>query len=563
MENLDARVATLALPSLVVLVLLVIHSFRSLPRWRALFFWVAVLVYGVVRGVGVLFITRTIGARFPYEIHRPLFAVFGVSLQEISGWAIVAYLAWWLGHEMARRYAGGALYVQAAWGCLFLGCVSWTVEAAAVASGWWHWTVPTASRLFLNVPTIGLIDWFFVGTDFVVPFLALTAPQMRGRPARFLTLLLYPLHFGSHAFIEPVAPFIPIPVFHLVHWLLLALIVALATRSDVRDEAFREPPGAARFFPTIGAAIIVLDAIAVLLFVARKPILIAATLPMIALVIASLTRRGGAILPVTAGVAALAKASFVVSAVPHLTRAALLWLRQHRRALTVVLLAMGALAWTSHQRSITRRAELKERLKSALAWRDQNNLTQAVSDLRKITEDYPTEHTPMALLGEIYYRTDRLSEAAPLYARTVEIKGDFLPGFRHSAVIALRQGDRARAADFVSRGLAVEPEDLELRYLERRTRGEEIDPLLPEVSATARKSQEIAALAFEVDDHASARKALDAAIARHPGVRALYPMRVRIALAARDNDDARRVVEKWMERFPNDEEPRVLAWRLR
>ena len=88
---MQPRVLILALPSLVVLALLVWHSWRSLPRRRAVAFWVSVAVYGVLRGMAVAWVTREgLGAPLPYQIRDPLLSVFGVSLQEVAGWAIVA-----------------------------------------------------------------------------------------------------------------------------------------------------------------------------------------------------------------------------------------------------------------------------------------------------------------------------------------------------------------------------------------------------------------------------------------------------------------------------------------
>lgn len=87
---MDLRFLILAVPSAAVLCALVHHSLRTLPRARAAAFWCAAALYGVLRGLALGWVTRHgLEARLPYVIHRPLWPVFGTSLQEIAGWAIV------------------------------------------------------------------------------------------------------------------------------------------------------------------------------------------------------------------------------------------------------------------------------------------------------------------------------------------------------------------------------------------------------------------------------------------------------------------------------------------
>jgi hypothetical protein len=292
---MEPRVLILALPSLVVLALLAWHSLRSLPRRRAAAFWVSVAVYGVLRGMAVAWVTREgLGASLPYQIRDPLLSVFGVSLQEVAGWAIVAYLAWWLGERFARQEKKGPrLFLQVAWGCLFLGAISWAVEAAAIAAGWWHWTVPAGSEMLLRVPWIGLVDWFFVGTDFLLPFLVLTAPALAGRPVRFLALLLFPLHMASHLWVAPVAEGVPIPGFHLVHWLLLGLVLWLALRSPVPDEAFAGDSSFLTTLPAAALGIVLLDAALVELLLVERPELLASLGPAVAVALQGRARADG------------------------------------------------------------------------------------------------------------------------------------------------------------------------------------------------------------------------------------------------------------------------------
>ncbi len=510
---MEPRVLILTIPSLGVLALLVWHSWKTLPRRRALAFWGSVAVYGLLRGLAVAWVTREgLGASLPYQIRNPLLPVFGVSLQEIAGWAIVAYLAWWLGERFARH-----LFVQAAWGCLFLGAISWAVEAAAIAAGWWHWTVPAGGRMLLGVPWIGLVDWFFVGTDFLLPFLVLTAPALSRKPARFLSLLLFPLHMVSHLWIEPI------PGFHLVHWLLLGLVLWLALRSPAEDAAFTERPGLP--LPAVALGIVLLDAALVEIFMVERPELLASLVPasLVALLALRLNLANG--LGALAVISSLALPPLLLAAVPLLGAATLRTGRRYRATAPVLLVLLAVVALAVHAREGKQEEELKQQLDAAIAARDRGDLETATATLTRLTEQQPSSHVPHALLGEIQYRTGRAAEARKSYERAVEIKQDFVEGYRYLAVIRLQQGSRDTAREIASRGLAVAPRDLELRYLS----GVGIAEIWPEIEARGPQgAMAMAGLAYEIGDVAGTVEALDRGIVRWPEERGLRELRARV-----------------------------------
>ncbi len=521
---MEPRVLILALPSLVVLALLVWHSWRSLPRRRAIAFWVSVAVYGLLRGVAVAWVTREgLGASLPYEIRDPLLSVFGVSLQEIAGWAIVAYLAWWLGERFARQEKKGPrLFLQVAWGCLFLGAISWAVEAAAIAAGWWHWTVPAGSEVLLRVPWIGLVDWFFVGTDFLLPFLVLTAPALAGRPVRFLALLLFPAHMASHLWVGNLSEGVPIPGFHLVHWLLLGLVIWLALRSPAEDAAFSGPD----WIPAAGLGIVLLDVALVELFLVDRPVLLASVVPAAAVALQALRPGIGSGVAAGAVVGSLALPPLILSALPAFSVLVLRFGRRNRWAAPALMAALASLALVMHGRVGKAEEDLKRRLDEALLSRDRGDLTAAMKELSELSRVHPDSHVPRALLGEIQYRTGRLEEARASYEEAVEIKQDFVEGYRYLAVIHLQRGRRDAAAESATRGLAVAPGDLELRYLQ----GREIGELWPEIEAQGpAAAKALAGLAYEVGDVNGTVEVLDRGIARWPDDRELRNLRGRVA----------------------------------
>ncbi|HKQ61049.1 MAG TPA: hypothetical protein VJS92_07145, partial [Candidatus Polarisedimenticolaceae bacterium] len=188
----------------------------------------------------------------------------------------------------------------------------------------------------------------------------------------------------------------------------------------------------------------------------------------------------------------------------------------------------------------------------ALAARDRGDLEAARRELAALAGDFPGSHVPPALLGEIDYRSERLEAARAAFDRAVQIKQDYVRGFRYLAVIDLRLGRRQSAVRWASRGLAIDADDPELLYLS----GARVEPHDP---ATA---QALAALAFEVGDSAGAAAVLDRGLARWPEQRSFYPSRVKVALQGGDDATVRRVVAAWRQRFPHDAEALELSRRL-
>jgi hypothetical protein len=516
---MDPRLPALAFPSFVILGLLAVHSARSLPRARAAAFWASAAAYGIARGIALRWVTETgLQASFPYRIHRPLLTVFGVSLQEVAGWMIVLYLGWWLGFRLSQ-----ALFHQVAWACLFLGAVSWAVETTAVAAGWWHWTVPLSGGLLGAVPWIGLVDWFFVGTDFLLPFLALSAPSLRGRSARFLSLLLFPLHFASHLAVEPLSGAFPVPGLHLCHWALLGLLLWLAARSKAVDPAF----SGNGWLPVAGLAILLVDAALVPAVLLGRPGLAVAVVPVAVVALLSLGPRWGRGAGLVGALGGFWNPSLWLAAVPVLAAAVLGWERRHPRWSPRILIGLLLLtAFGVHSAAVRRDAGLKRRLDVAISARDRGDLATAEAELGAAAREFPGSHVPLALLGEIEYRTNRLADARARYEAAVAVKQDFLEGYRHLAVIDLQRGSRAKAAESARRGLEIEPGDLELRYLKMRAEGRPPGGLWAE--ADSAQLETLAGLAFEVGDAAGAAEALDSGIARWPERSSLRDLRAKL-----------------------------------
>ena len=535
-DHVETRLLVLTMPSLAVLDLLVVHSFRTLSRPRALIFWCGVAGYGVLRGVVLrLVIAHGSGGSFPYAIRKPLFPVFGVSLQEISGWAIVAYLGWWLGARLSRY-----LFAQIAWACLFLGAISWAVESAAVAAGWWHWTVPVSQPLFVNVPFIAIVDWLFVGIDFLLPFAVITAPALRKRKARFAALLAFPVHFAAHAFAGSTLA--GVPIHHLAHWALIGAVIWLA----MRDAAIDEPFGLRRdWLPIAGLSLMLADVAAVELFMAHRPELLSSLLPAVAIVLQSLAPSAGYAMGAVALALSIVIPAFALAAAPAATSVMLASGRRWGRfAPVVAMLLLVVAAYEIHAHAARDQAELRRGLDLALAARDRGDLGAARRELTQLAARHPGTHVPLALLGEIDYRTDRLDEARASFLRAVAIKQDDAKGYRYLAVIERRLGRLESARKLAAKGLELDAHDPELRYLS----GQAVEPADPQAALN------LASLAFEVDDAKGAIAALDRGLVLWPGERAFYPLRIQLARRSGDVATAERILGAWRERFPHDAE---------
>lgn len=564
---MDPRFVLLSLPSAVALSLLAVHSRRALGGRRATIFWSACVAYGTARGLAVRWITETgLGGAMPYAIRDPLFTIAGVSLQEIAGWAIVAYLGWWLGHRLAA--AGGReprLFAQVAWAVLWLAAISWAVEATAIAAGWWSWRIPVVGALPGRVPPIGLVDWAFVGLDFLLPVIALTAPALRTARWRAATLLLFPLHFAGHLVTERVVPGVPVPGLHIVHWLLGLALLWAALRHGARDRAFADSAATDRLaFGALGIVLVDL-ALVQTAWLGRAELLVSlAPAAVIALLAAShRAGLGGSLLGV-----ALApwQPALLFAAVPTVW-AALLRSRRTRSAFaTAALVAvLAGTGWAIHARGARAEHELVERLDRALRARDAGDLEAAITGLHAINDPRPSSHAAAAFEGEIQYRLGRLDDARRAFELALRIKDDDTTARRHLAVIALRDGRSTDALALAARGVELDPDDLQLRYLRDRAAAIGGAPAartpLP-VAADPGSAAGLAALAFEIDDRAGAAAILDRAIDRWPSERALHDRRLRVALASGETDQATGIVRRWLGQIPGDPVAREHALRL-
>ncbi|HJQ99783.1 MAG TPA: tetratricopeptide repeat protein [Candidatus Polarisedimenticolaceae bacterium] len=454
----------LAIASSLVLVALVVHSALALPKRRAAAFWVAVLGYGVVRGIGVRLVTeRGLDASFPYAFHEQGPAIFGIGAQELAGWALVAYLAWWLGSRVSPARLFPGILVA----CGFLAAASFAVETAAAAAGWWFWNLPAGSKILGPVPSIAIVDWAFVGIDFLLPFVVWTSPGVPTR-LRLATLVAFPLHFVAHLFPS---------ILGVAHGGLVLAVLAAALFSRAESGVFADEP------PSVG------------------------WIPPVAIVVVA-TVCGRAALEGGGGPHALLGPAILGATALLGRQRGTFRLDMPKRRAWAVLAAAGIAMAALGAASARGDARLKAGLAAAVAARDRGDLRSAIRTLEDLEDT--GSHVSHAMLGEIHYRTGALADARREFERAVEIQPSFVRGHRFLAVIALRQGDPAGAVARARRGLAVSPDDLELAYLA----GSNV--LERALSAGPQAASNIVALAYEVADVPTARVVADRALSLWP-----------------------------------------------
>ena len=251
------RVPPLALAALsaAVLLLLLDHRRAQLGNRAALTFLAATCFYGLVRSLSIRTLSDAHLGGAPYRLTSPLLTLWGVPLQELLGWTVAVGLAAFFADRLLRRLGQSTdPYRTSLVAGLGMAAVCFAVETAAVAGGWWTWSLAHSPTWLLNFPAIALVDWGFVAIDFLLPFELWRRRAPLG--PRLFSLLLFPIHLAGHALTTRLPGPFPISGFDLVHVGLIAGVIAAAAASR---ETSPWPPLAEnrqRFQPLIATAIL-------------------------------------------------------------------------------------------------------------------------------------------------------------------------------------------------------------------------------------------------------------------------------------------------------------------
>ncbi len=497
---MNAQWWLLALPSALALAALLWHRQRLQGGRLLLAFCVATAVYAVLRAGGIERIMQSLGGERPYRLQQTVVQLGSSSPQEVIGWGVALLLAWGLA-ERALAVAGWratparvALLAMVA-----MGSVCAAVEGAAIASGWWTWTLPTGGAVAgWNVPSVALLDWSFVALDLLLPFLVWCAGG-RGWTLG-LACLAFPLHFAAHLALTPLSPSVPLDGFGLVH-LLLPLLVAAVALAPGRSPATRivRRRENAWWLPSALALALALWTFAIAPH--HDGALSLTSLPLAALALTLLVLE------------ARSRPAFSAD-VPAPVVGAPRW--PLRVAVVLLGIALGAgLLWPSAQREQALESEIRLALSAvgAKRWGEaEAALTRA--------EAIDAGHGAVAVLrGLVALSTGRDADAVRELDRALDLNPHSRPALRLAAAAALRQGRAPDALTLARRGRGLYPDDLVLRYLESAgARRRDTAALIELALASPQGPGELIVFARLADDRAMQVAASEALGAWRPSV---------------------------------------------
>ena len=228
--------------TLFVLFLIIKDSLKTFGRNKTIAFFISGIIYSILRANFISFIMHlrhNLEPILPYEIHFPIIKIFGTTPVEISGWLIVSYLSFRVSSNLLKGYT---IFHKIMLSSLFISACSFAIETTAIEADWWRWRVILGNSIFGRVPTMGIIDWAFVGFEFLLPFLLFT--NKTANILKFLSLLIFPLHILLHLKVEIISEKFPFTFNVLFHILLPILILSLGFIFKIKSnvESFPKIP---------------------------------------------------------------------------------------------------------------------------------------------------------------------------------------------------------------------------------------------------------------------------------------------------------------------------------
>ena len=246
---MDPMMAILAVPAGLVVAGLVLHSLKTRGRRDTAFFFLFALLFGILRGNTIWWITTVHHAGdFPYIFKSKLIGVFHDSIVADMGWILCLYIGSYLAFTMLERIPQlkGRLFATISLACLFNATLSYAVEATAIEMGWWGWTLNVHSDLLRDVPMAGIVAWFSVGFDFLVPYYLIRYYRKPGQIWPWFSLLIFPLHMLTHLSNTRVSDALPIVPYNIWHWGMVLATMFLPFLSRLQ---FRRAWLESRFIP--------------------------------------------------------------------------------------------------------------------------------------------------------------------------------------------------------------------------------------------------------------------------------------------------------------------------
>jgi hypothetical protein len=331
----------------------------------------------------------------------------------------------------------GKLFPMMAFACLFNACLSYAVEATAMTMGWWSWNLSTKSSILSDVPMVGIVAWFSVGFDFLIPYYLIRHYRKPGQWWPFLTLLIFPVHMGMHLFGERVSDLLPMTPYNAWHWAMVLVVMCLPFLSKIRMRrpwmAPEEETGrrwGRTALPAIGLSVVVAVLLISDLGITRDTSLLITKLPLFAFALTALLPTSPLwILAAAAALAAAGGKLFVPPALPPL----------------FYLAMKGVIAWRS--RPWLKAVYVLVPLALTGIYYDWS------SDRHQVDKQYGVHVTSgVRLAGE-----GRIDEAIEELNRAAGLKPNSLPAYENLSILYSRKKDYASAEVALRKMLELRP----------------------------------------------------------------------------------------------------------
>lgn len=458
MASGDSALFLLALPSALALALLARWQWSRLGPRQASAYFAALAAYGVLRGLSIRAVTsQALGTPFPYLMNRPVATQYGVSLQELLGWAVAVTLALGLAEPLVRRAGHAATpHRVSAVAALGLACVCLAVESAAIAAGWWTWTLALPASGPWRVPAVALLDWGFVAFDFLLPWLLASRPA--GWGSRLAAAALFPLHMLGHTWVRALPGPLPVPGYDLVHVGIVTYVLWRAVGEGAGPDG--AGPGRAATWLPASAAGLVVGATAAACLASGRPQAALAALPLAVLGVSAFFRGA---------------TGAAVAAGPRRGGAPRLALLT---AAAVFLVAVSA-------PRARRQQQLLAGLERGVARLNAGDLPGAESTVRAALAARPEHAGGRTLLALVLLRQGRVDEARAELDQALAAEPTARDALLMAASLDLAAGARARADERATLGRRVYPGSPEFAYLSLLARGQAGAGRPPALSAVA------------------------------------------------------------------------------
>ena len=442
---MDPILVLLAVPSAAVLAALAAHGVRNRGAGPTASYLAALFAYGAARAAAIRHLSRSLHASMPYLMSRPVVTVFGVSLQELLGWAVAVTLAWLISDRLLRALRRNPTphRVTAVAG-VALAVICLAVENAAIAAGWWTWTIPLARYGPIRVPPVALLDWGFVASDFLLPYLAFAtrASWRTWAPA----LLLFPLHMYGHTWLALLPGPLPVTGNDLVHVGIVAYVLIRAV-AEGGVPALPDPARErGRWLPAASALAVVAATVAASLL-GNNPWGALASLPLLAMS-AALPFRGPS-----------------VPAPPHRPS----W-QSHALRLAILGAAVFFLV-AVRVPAMRRQQAFLAAVERGLAMLNRGDARGGEEVFRTAVAARPDHAGGHTFLAVALLRQERRREAREELDAALDREPTAGDALILSATLDVVEGQTARAAARAALGRRVDPDRAEFAYLEEVARG--------------------------------------------------------------------------------------------